>query len=63
MYKSKEHRRGGITTRGLGAMLREYGISSGNVRVGEIQRKGYSRNKFADAWKRYCPTVHPLDTP
>lgn len=52
--------RGGLTARGLGAMLREYGISSGNVRVGEIQRKGYTRNKFADAWKRYCPAVHPL---
>ncbi|MFG2856071.1 DUF3631 domain-containing protein [Streptomyces mirabilis] len=58
-----EHGRGGLTPRGLGAMLREYGISSGNVRVGEIQRKGYTRNKFADAWKRYCPTVHPLGTP
>jgi hypothetical protein len=54
--------RGGLTPRGLGAMLREYGISSGNVRVGDIQRKGYTRNKFADAWRRYCPTVHPLDT-
>jgi len=58
-----EHGRGGLTPRGLGAMLREYGISSGNVRVGEIQRKGYSRAKFTDAWKRYCPTIHPLGTP
>ncbi|MEY9955316.1 DUF3631 domain-containing protein [Streptacidiphilus sp. MAP5-52] len=56
-----EHGRGGLSPRGLGAMLREYGISSGNVRVGEIQRKGYTRTKFADAWKRYCPTVHPLE--
>ncbi|MEU9476161.1 DUF3631 domain-containing protein [Streptomyces sp. NPDC048191] len=53
--------RGGLTARGLSAMLREYGISSANVRVGEIQRKGYTRNKFADPWRRYCPTVHPLD--
>ncbi|MFD8969294.1 DUF3631 domain-containing protein [Streptomyces sp. NPDC059568] len=58
-----EHGRGGLTPRGLGAMLREYGISSGNVRVGDIQRKGYTRGKFTDAWKRYCPTVHPLGTP
>ncbi|MHA6762004.1 DUF3631 domain-containing protein [Streptacidiphilus sp. PAMC 29251] len=56
-----EHGRGGLSPRGLGAMLREYGISSGNVRVGEIQRKGYTRTKFADAWKRYCPKVHPLE--
>ncbi|MDH6123178.1 DUF3631 domain-containing protein [Kitasatospora sp. GP82] len=56
-----EHGRGGLTPRGLGAMLRDYGISSGNVRVGDTQRKGYTRNKFADAWRRYCPTVHPLD--
>ncbi|MGE7434177.1 DUF3631 domain-containing protein [Kitasatospora sp. NPDC001175] len=53
--------RGGLTPRGLGTMLREFSISSGNVRVGEIQRKGYMRNKFADAWRRYCPAVHPLD--
>ncbi|MFI6152159.1 DUF3631 domain-containing protein [Kitasatospora sp. NPDC051170] len=56
-----EHGRGGLLARGLGAMLRDYGISSGNVRAGEIQRKGYTRNKFADAWRRYCPAVHPLD--
>ncbi|MDF3292282.1 DUF3631 domain-containing protein [Streptomyces silvisoli] len=56
-----EQGRSGLTARGLGAMLREYGIRPGNVRVGEIQRKGYTRNKFADAWRRYCPTIHPLD--
>ncbi|MGW1147580.1 DUF3631 domain-containing protein [Streptomyces sp. NPDC002454] len=53
--------RNGLTPRGLGALLRDYTIASGNVRVGDIQRKGYTRNKFADAWRRYCPTVHPLD--
>ncbi|MDH6577556.1 DUF3631 domain-containing protein [Kitasatospora sp. MAP5-34] len=57
-----EHGRGGLTPRGLGAILRDYGISSGNVRIGDgSQRKGYTRNKFADAWRRYCPAVHPLD--
>jgi hypothetical protein len=55
-----EEGRGGLNPRGLGAMLREYGIGSGNVRIADgTQRKGYNRNKFADAWKRYCPTVHP----
>ncbi|MFJ5608221.1 DUF3631 domain-containing protein [Streptomyces sp. NPDC093221] len=58
-----EYGRGGLTPRGLGAMLREYGISSGNVRVGDIQRKGYTHSKFTDAWKRYCPAVHPLGRP
>ena len=50
------------TARDLGAMLREFGIKSGNVRMADgTQRKGYTRNKFLDAWRRYCPTVHPLD--
>ena len=56
-----EEGRGGLNPRGLGAMLREYGIGSGNVRIADgTQRKGYNRNKFADAWRRYCPAVHPL---
>lgn len=43
-------------------MLRDYDIRPGNVRMADrTQRKGYMRNKFLDAWRRYCPTVHPLD--
>ncbi|MGV9424436.1 DUF3631 domain-containing protein [Streptomyces sp. NPDC003656] len=54
--------RGGLTARGLGSMLREFGIKPGNVRlIDGTQRKGYTRNKFLDAWRRYCPTVHPVD--
>ncbi|MFE4871849.1 DUF3631 domain-containing protein [Streptomyces sp. NPDC056682] len=54
--------RSGLTARDLGAMLREYGIKSGNVRLADgTQRKGYMRNKFLDAWRRYCPTVHSVD--
>jgi uncharacterized protein DUF3631 len=53
--------RGGLTARDLGAMLREFGIKSGNVRMADgTQRKGYTRNRFLDAWRRYSPTVHPL---
>lgn len=53
--------RGGLSPRGLGSMLREFGISSGNVRIGDgTQRKGYMRHKFADAWRRYCPAVYPI---
>ncbi|MFD0272664.1 DUF3631 domain-containing protein [Kitasatospora sp. NPDC127111] len=55
--------RGGLTPRALGAMLREFGITSGNVRLGDgTQRKGYTRHKFLDAWRRYCPAVHPVTT-
>ncbi|MEV8106358.1 DUF3631 domain-containing protein [Streptomyces sp. NPDC088135] len=54
--------RGGLTARELGRMLREFGITSGNVRMADrTQRKGYMRNKFLDAWRRYCPSVHPVD--
>ncbi|NUP14542.1 MAG: DUF3631 domain-containing protein [Streptomyces sp.] len=54
--------RGGLTARELGRLLREFGIKPGNVRMADrTQRKGYMRNKFLDAWSRYCPTVHPVD--
>jgi hypothetical protein len=44
-------------------MLREFDIRPGNVRLADgTQRKGYTRKKFLDAWRRYCPTVHPVDT-
>ncbi|SEK66405.1 DUF3631 domain-containing protein [Streptacidiphilus jiangxiensis] len=53
--------RGGLNPRALAGMLREYGIRSGNVRMpDQTQLKGYLRAKFTDAWKRYCPTVHPV---
>ncbi|WP_420711707.1 DUF3631 domain-containing protein [Streptomyces sp. NRRL F-5123] len=52
--------RAGLSARDLGALLREFGIVSGNVRVADgTQRKGYTRSKFLDPWRRYCPTVHP----
>ncbi|MFD3572298.1 DUF3631 domain-containing protein [Streptomyces sp. NPDC058644] len=55
--------RGGLTARELGRRLREFGIKPGNVRMADrTQRKGYMRNKFLDAWRRYCPTVHPVGT-
>jgi hypothetical protein len=55
-----ESGRTGLTPRTLGTLLRDYGIASGNVRLGDgTQRKGYVRNKFLDAWRRYCPAVNP----
>ncbi|TLQ44543.1 DUF3631 domain-containing protein [Streptomyces marianii] len=54
--------RSGLTARALGGMLRDFGIKSGNVRLADgTQRKGYMRNKFLDAWRRYCPTVHSVN--
>ncbi|WP_328866018.1 DUF3631 domain-containing protein [Streptomyces sp. NBC_00304] len=54
--------RDGLTSRHLGDLLREFGIKPGNVRLTDgTQRKGYTRNKFLDAWRRYCPTVHPVE--
>jgi hypothetical protein len=55
--------RNGLNAKDLAAMLREFGIKPGNVRIPDgTQRKGYMRNKFLDAWRRYCPTTHPVDS-
>ncbi|MFJ9180880.1 DUF3631 domain-containing protein [Streptomyces sp. NPDC102360] len=54
--------RKGLDARELGNRLREFDIRPGNVRMADrTQRKGYMRNKFLDAWRRYCPTVHPVE--
>ncbi|MFJ8543052.1 DUF3631 domain-containing protein [Streptomyces sp. NPDC093586] len=54
--------RNGLNAKDLAAMLREFGIRPGNVRLADgTQRKGYMRNKFLDAWRRYCPTVHSVN--
>ncbi|GAA2599092.1 DUF3631 domain-containing protein [Dactylosporangium fulvum] len=45
----------GLTGKRLGDMLREFGISSGTIRFPVGQAKGYVRDAFTDAWKRYCP--------
>ncbi|NEC44847.1 DUF3631 domain-containing protein [Streptomyces sp. SID8016] len=54
--------RGGLNARDLGRLLRDFDVRPGNVRIADgTQRKGYTRNKFLDGWRRYCPTVHPVD--
>ncbi|MFH9617192.1 DUF3631 domain-containing protein [Streptomyces pratensis] len=59
-----ERGRYGLTSRELSGMLRDYDIRPGNVRMADrSQRKGYTRNKFLDVWRRYCPTIHPADAP
>jgi hypothetical protein len=45
----------GMTGKRLGDLLREFGISSATIRFPVGQAKGYHREAFADAWKRYCP--------
>ncbi|MFG2822641.1 DUF3631 domain-containing protein [Kitasatospora sp. NPDC048365] len=59
-----EHGRGGLTARGLAGLLKDYRISSANIRMPDgTQRKGYTFNRFADPWRRYCPRVHPVPPP
>lgn len=46
----------GLSPRGLQLLLKDYGISSANIRFPDDgQRKGFARNQFVDAWARYCP--------
>jgi hypothetical protein len=44
-----------LNDRGLALRLRQYGIKSKQVRIGEITLKGYERTDFVDVWKRYLP--------
>lgn len=38
----------------LGRILREFGVTSSNIRLPIGQVKGYSKDLFVDAWDRYC---------
>jgi hypothetical protein len=51
----------GLTGKRLGDLLREFEITSSNVRFPVGQAKGYLRDDFTDAWNRYCPA--PNDAP
>jgi hypothetical protein len=49
---------GAIPPRSLASLLRRYGIRSGTIRLpGESTPKGYKREQFAEAWKRYLPAA------
>lgn len=51
-----EYGTSGLNARHLQLLLRDYGISSANIRFKNgTQRKGFTRNQFLDAWTRYCP--------
>ncbi|WP_405000692.1 DUF3631 domain-containing protein [Kitasatospora cathayae] len=57
-----EHGINGLTARGLQLLLKDYGISSANIRFDrDTQRKGFTRNSFVDPWSRYCP--EPVEQP
>ena len=50
----------GLTPRGLGQLLRPYGIRSRNVRMpDDTVPKGYLRAQFEDAFARYLPSDAP----
>ncbi|MBQ1120505.1 DUF3631 domain-containing protein [Streptomyces sp. B15] len=55
-----EYGTNGLNAYHLGNLLRDFGISSANVRFAEgRQAKGFTRSKFHDAWERYCPETPP----
>jgi Protein of unknown function (DUF3631)/Domain of unknown function (DUF3854) len=50
-----DYRKGsGIDGNGLGRLLKPYGIRSERVWVGTERARGYLREQFAEAWKRYA---------
>ena len=44
-----------LNDRGLAARLRSYGIQRRVIRIGSTTHKGYRREDFVDAWRRYLP--------
>jgi hypothetical protein len=46
----------GMTGKRLGDMLSDFEIRSDTIRFDVGQAKGYHRDDFADAWRRYCPS-------
>jgi len=53
---SADHGPTGLSPRKLATLLRDYDISSANIRFPDnTQAKGYHRTEFTDAWNRYCP--------
>ena len=50
-----------LNSRGLAMRLKQYGVTSKNVREGLSVSKGYAREDLHDAWQRYLGP-HPLGT-
>lgn len=51
-----------LNVRGLSQRIKEYGIKSNTVRLGEHTAKGYLASDFADAWCRYLPAKGSSNT-
>lgn len=54
-----------ITPRQLASKLKEYGIQSKSIRIGNFTPKGFEKEQFADAFSRYLPSLpeNIRDTP
>ena len=50
----------GLNARGLAMRLRQYGVASRQVRMGDRTAKGYRREDLHDAWERYLPPSPPI---
>jgi hypothetical protein len=46
-----------ITDNQLARRLRQYGVKSRNVRIGDLVPKGYVRADLYDVWRRYLPPL------
>jgi hypothetical protein len=53
----------GIRPVDLAKQLGSYGITSKNVRIGEVQKKGYELEQFTDAFTRYLPPTPGTSVP
>jgi hypothetical protein len=45
-----------LDERRLATLLKQYGLKSKSVRVGDLTPKGYAKADFHDAWARYLPS-------
>jgi hypothetical protein len=55
------HRGESISPRSLARLLHRFGIRSRTIRIGNETAKGYHREQFEDAWRRYVPPSHTPD--
>jgi hypothetical protein len=44
-----------VNARDMAKLLKPYGVTSTDVKIGGINRKGYRREHLHDAWRRYLP--------
>jgi hypothetical protein len=47
-----------MSARDMAKLLKPYGVSSVDVKVDGVNRKGYRRDHLHDSWTRYLPSVH-----